>query len=344
MTIKTHGRMFTDNTVGITQLSVADGSDGQALVTDGSGTLRFATVGAGGAVGSSTYVEDMRTGNGVLTTFTLSTAAPYEESLMVFIDGVAQPTSAYTLPSTTSITLSEAPATGTSIRIVHLGIASSVGNNSITGAKIAMGGDVAGDVLYYNGTDYQRLGIGTAGQHLATNSGATAPEWAAAPSSSVAVQVVYDNTANRYSVNQMPTNATIPNDDTLPLVTEGTQSMTVNITPLSSSNILKVEHTGLYTHTVAYTGIVALFAANTCVAAGNMDYQNTTSRNTAIGTTTLTAAFTPSEAGWTNGVLTIQARAGSPESTARVTFNGSGSVRHLGTAPKSSLIVTEYTP
>ena len=207
-----------------------------------------------------------------------------------------------------------------------------------------MGSDVAGDVLYYNGTDYQRLGIGTAGQHLATNSGATAHECAPAPSSSVAVQIVYDNTANRYSVNQMSTNATIPNDDTLPLVTEGTQSMTVNITPSSSSNILKVEHTGLYTHTVAYTGIVALFAANTCVAAGNMDYQNTTSRNTAIGTTTLTAAFTPSEAGWTNGVLTIQARAGSPESTARVTFNGSGSVRHLGTAPQSSLIVTEYTP
>ena len=179
MTIKTHGRMFTDNTVGITQIAVTDGSDGQALVTDGSGTLRFATVGAGGAVGSSVFVEDIRTGNGVLTTFTLSTSAPYEESIMVFIDGVAQPTSAYTLPSDTSITLSEAPATGTSIRIVHLGIASSVANNAITGAKISMGGDVAGDVLYYNGTDYQRLGIGTAGQHLATNTGATAPVWEA---------------------------------------------------------------------------------------------------------------------------------------------------------------------
>ena len=177
MTIKTHGRMFTDSTVGITQLAVNDGTDGQALVTDGSGVLRFATVGAGGSVGSSVYVEDTRTGDGSAVTFNLSTAVPYEESIFVFIDGIAQPTTAYTLPTTTSITFSSAPIAGVTIRICHLGIASSVADNGITGAKIAMGADVAGDVLYYNGTDYQRLGIGTASQHLATNSGANAPEW-----------------------------------------------------------------------------------------------------------------------------------------------------------------------
>ena len=178
MTIKTHGRMFTDNSVSISQLAITDGTSGQAIVTDGSGTMTFATVGAGGAVGSSTFVENRFTGDGSTTTFTLSTAAPYEESILVFVDGVAQPTTSYTLPSTTSITLSDAPATGVNIRVCHLGIASSVADNSITGAKLSMGGDSAGDVLYYNGTDYQKLGIGTAGQHLATNSGATAPEWA----------------------------------------------------------------------------------------------------------------------------------------------------------------------
>ena len=102
MTIKTHGRMVTDNSVGITQLNVSDGTDAQALVTDGSGTLRFATVGAGGAVGSSTFIEDIRAGDGSTVTFSLSTAAPYEESIMVFIDGVAQPTSAYTITSSGS--------------------------------------------------------------------------------------------------------------------------------------------------------------------------------------------------------------------------------------------------
>ena len=43
-----------------------------------------------------------------------------------------------------------------------------------------MGSDAAGDILYYNGTDYVRLAKGTAAQQLAINSGATAPEWVTA--------------------------------------------------------------------------------------------------------------------------------------------------------------------
>jgi len=39
----------------------------------------------------------------------------------------------------------------------------------------------AGDIVYSDGTDLTRLGIGTAGQVLATNSGATAPEWIEKP-------------------------------------------------------------------------------------------------------------------------------------------------------------------
>jgi hypothetical protein len=39
----------------------------------------------------------------------------------------------------------------------------------------------AGDIIYRNATVPVRLGIGTAGQVLAVNSGATAPEWIAAP-------------------------------------------------------------------------------------------------------------------------------------------------------------------
>lgn len=35
----------------------------------------------------------------------------------------------------------------------------------------------AGDVIYYNGTDNVRLGIGAIGQVLAVNAGGTAPEW-----------------------------------------------------------------------------------------------------------------------------------------------------------------------
>ncbi|HPS61374.1 MAG TPA: hypothetical protein PLE33_08980 [Candidatus Cloacimonas sp.] len=35
-----------------------------------------------------------------------------------------------------------------------------------------------GDICYFNGTSWVRLGIGTAGQTLTVNAGATAPTWA----------------------------------------------------------------------------------------------------------------------------------------------------------------------
>ncbi len=248
--------MFTDNTVGITQIAVTDGSDGQALVTDGSGTLRFATVGAGGAVGSSVFVEDIRTGNGVLTTFTLSTSAPYEESVMVFIDGVAQPTSAYTLPSDTSITLSEAPATGTSIRIVHLGIASAVADNSITGAKLTMGANVTGDVIYYNGTDYQRLGIGTTGQHLSSTG--TIPEWATPTGQVVKIHHYVNNTYQASAAS-----AALPVDNTIPQITEGTQFMSFAMTPVSATSTLLIDVNIQLATTSADEVCAALFVDST---------------------------------------------------------------------------------
>jgi len=51
-------------------------------------------------------------------------------------------------------------------------------DNSVTGAKIAMGSDVQGDVLYYGGTDYARLGAGTSGYFLKTQGTSANPVWA----------------------------------------------------------------------------------------------------------------------------------------------------------------------
>lgn len=53
-----------------------------------------------------------------------------------------------------------------------------IASNAVTGDKIAMGSDAPGDIIYYNGTDYVRLPVGTALQQLRVNAGATAPEWA----------------------------------------------------------------------------------------------------------------------------------------------------------------------
>ena len=50
-------------------------------------------------------------------------------------------------------------------------------DNAVTGPKIAMTSDAQGDILYYNGTDYARLGAGTNGQALKTAGTGQNPAW-----------------------------------------------------------------------------------------------------------------------------------------------------------------------
>ena len=81
------------------------------------------------------------------------------------------------------------------------------GDNSMTiadGGKVtfaagfAVGSDAAGDILYYNGTSYVRLGIGTDGQVLTVNDAANAPQWeAAAGGGGGAVSAVANGADNR---------------------------------------------------------------------------------------------------------------------------------------------------
>jgi len=72
-------------------------------------------------------------------------------------------------------------------------------DNAVDGTKIAMGSDAAGDVLYYDGTNYVRLGKGTAGQTLVMNSGATAPEWGAGSSSGSGIAAEHILTSTGHS-------------------------------------------------------------------------------------------------------------------------------------------------
>jgi len=53
-------------------------------------------------------------------------------------------------------------------------------DNTIDGTKIALGSDAQGDVMYYNGTDWVRLGFGTDGHFLKTQGTGANPLWAAA--------------------------------------------------------------------------------------------------------------------------------------------------------------------
>ncbi len=148
---------IADNQVTIAKLAVTDGSAGQVLTTDGSGTLSFANDSTN--VGGTAVGGDL---SGTVSNITIPDNTI--TSAMIGVDVIVAADLA-----NNSITVAELSDNAvTTDKIL---------NNAVTGAKIAMGSDAAGDVLYYNGTDYVRLAKGTSG-HVLTQ-GASAPAWAA---------------------------------------------------------------------------------------------------------------------------------------------------------------------
>ena len=132
------------------------------------------------------------------STYTLTRAPASAGAIEVSVQGVLQPTTAYTVSGTT-LTMAGV-TTGVKIFVRHLGetlslptpadgsvTTAKLGTNSVTTGKIAAGAveladmqsGTAGDTLYYNPAP-TRLAKGTAAQVLTMNAGATAPEWAAA--------------------------------------------------------------------------------------------------------------------------------------------------------------------
>ena len=122
------------------------------------------------------------------STYTLSKAPGSAGAIEVSVQGVLQPTTAYTVSGTT-LTMAGVTS-GVKIFVRHLGetlvlptpadgtvTATKLAVNSVDGTKIAMGSDARGDILYHGATDYARLAKGTSG-HVLTM-GANDPAWAA---------------------------------------------------------------------------------------------------------------------------------------------------------------------
>ena len=113
--------------------------------------------------------------------------------LLVSINGVVQKANTgswsgsgegFYLQDSDTIRFATAPAAGASVFVIQIGAATTLNvpaDNSVTGAKIALGSDASGDIMYYNGTDYVRLAKGSDGEVLKLASGA--PSWAADSSS-----------------------------------------------------------------------------------------------------------------------------------------------------------------
>ena len=109
------------NSIGISELNVTDGTNGQALITDGSGSLSFSTIsGSGGGGQAQALTTDTFSPNGSTSTFSLSATPSAEGKVIAFIDGVFQNQDSYTL-SGSNITFDTNPSNGTKLVVYVVG-------------------------------------------------------------------------------------------------------------------------------------------------------------------------------------------------------------------------------
>jgi hypothetical protein len=141
-------------------LPSADGANGQALVTNGSGVLSFTTLST-----TLTYSSGTATGDNTTTAFTISSGRSVND-VLVFVNGfMLTPTTDYTISGTT-LTFVTAPATSAEITYRYLPLggaytsANFTGNGSATTITIDSGRAVADVLVVVNGltlvptTDY----------------------------------------------------------------------------------------------------------------------------------------------------------------------------------------------
>jgi hypothetical protein len=79
-----------------------------------------------------------------------------------------------------------------------------VANNSIDGTKINLASNSAGDMMYYNGTDWMRISAGSSGQVLQSN-GTSAPTWETPAGGGSTITLVNTETSFSGTVNKSST-------------------------------------------------------------------------------------------------------------------------------------------
>lgn len=128
---------------------------------------------------------------------------------------------------------------------------------------------------------------------------------------------------------------TIPFDDTIPQNTEGTEFMTLAITPKSTTNILVIMICAQMSYSIVSNLTMALFQDTTANALSAISH--TIAGNTYV--TPMQLVYTM--AAGTTSSTTFKMRAGA-NGAGTVTFNGTGGTRIFNTIAKSSIVILEY--
>lgn len=229
---------------------------------DGSGapTVYDPTIlGATGAVYAD-YLRTQFSGDSVTTVFTLPADPLTRDNVNIFISGVYQQKDRYAVAGTT-LTFVTAPPTGTNnIEVIQgqglLATAAPPPDGSVTTQKIADGA-VTSPKIPSNAVTLDKLArVGTAGQVLTSNGTGADPSYQTQPR-----RRILQHVAASYRTAAAPT-GTIPYDDTIPQVGEGTQILSVT-TPLAASSATNrwlVTVVGTIAHSVSGNPVgIALF-------------------------------------------------------------------------------------
>ena len=136
------------------------GNSGQVLSSDGTSPAWITP-----ASGNSGTITNISTGSGL-------TGGPITSSGTISLENGTAAGQVFVTGSTPFTP--ELQTMSGDVNISSAGV-TTIQNNSVDGTDIAIGSDVIGDILFYNGTDYVRLAVGSDGEVLKVNSGV--PSW-----------------------------------------------------------------------------------------------------------------------------------------------------------------------
>jgi len=276
---------------------------------------------------------DTFTGDASETNFTL-TRASTTNSVFVRIHGVMQRNGTDFTVDGTTLTFTTAPPNASNNIVVQfftVGSVQEVADNAITLAKMAHGTD--GNLITYDAAGAPAaVATGSSGQVLTSAGAGSPPTFATLSGLGKIVQVV-----NVQDTDAGTSTNVITNDTSIPQISEGTEIMTLAITPTSSSNylLINVEVNGVDSGGSLDMN-VALFQDSTADALGAAVEFIAGGTGTGILFSHYMQAGTTSE-------TTFKVRGG-PGASGTMTFTGQHSGASLfGVAMKSSITIWEIS-
>jgi len=280
----------------------------------------------------SNRAASVYSGDGSTTAFTLEQAVVQDEDILVSVDGVVQePSVAYAVSNGTTLTFTGAPSSNAGNNIFVYYLASQVGTVGHPAAQslTATTGTFTGNVVIPNGGN-----IGSAGDtdaiSIASNGVVTFSQTPVGDNAGKIIQIVNVQTG---AVATGTTNTV--NDDTVPQNGEGTEFMTLAITPTNASNKLMIDIVAQLSDDGGDRLQMALYQDSTANAlASNAHYQSGGAYHANLTMKHFMTAGTTSE-------TTFKMRAGGTGGT--TTFNGEGGARKLGGTFASSITITEIS-